>query len=83
MHKGQFNKQIDGCIMRSPLGPTLANFFMAHLEQQFFSDKVNDSLLPQLYLRYVDDMYAVFNDNQNCYNFLTILISQHQNLIFL
>jgi len=28
----------------------------------FLSDKVNDPLLPQLYLRYVDDIYAVFND---------------------
>jgi len=27
MHKGQFYKQIDGYIMGSPLGPTLANFF--------------------------------------------------------
>jgi len=53
MYKGLFYKQIDGCIMVSPLGPTLANFFMAHLrvEQKFFSDKLNDPLLPQLYLR--------------------------------
>jgi len=29
-----------------------------------------------------DNIYAVFNDNQNCYNFLTILNSQHQNLKF-
>jgi len=48
MHKGQFYKQIDGCSMGSPLGPTLANFFMAHLEQKFFSDKLNDPLLTQL-----------------------------------
>jgi len=47
----------------NPLGPTLANFFMAHLEQKFFRDKLNDPLLPQLYLRYADDIYAVFNDN--------------------
>jgi len=26
--QGIFNKQIDGCIMGSPLRPTLANFFM-------------------------------------------------------
>jgi len=45
--------------MGSPLGLTLANFFMAHLEQKFFSDKLNDPLLPQLYPRYVDNIYAV------------------------
>jgi len=80
MHKGQFYKQIDGCITGGTLGPTLANFLMARLEQKFFSDKSNDPPLPQLYLRYVDDIYTVFNDNQNCYNFLTILNSKHQNL---
>jgi len=44
---------MDYALWKVFLGPTLANFFMAHLEQKFFSDKVNDPLLPQLYLRYV------------------------------
>jgi len=68
--------------MGSPLRSTLANCFMVHSEQKLFSDKLNDPLLSQFYLRYVDDIYAVFNDNQNCCKFLTILNSQHQNLKF-
>jgi len=37
--------------MGSPLGPTLANFFMAHLEQKFFSDNVNDQKQKYLFFQ--------------------------------
>ena len=29
----KFFKQVDGVKMRNPLGPTLANFFLGHLEK--------------------------------------------------
>ena len=32
---GKFYDQIDGVAMGSPLGPTLANVFMNHLEEKF------------------------------------------------
>ena len=47
--------QIEGVAMGSPLGPTFANFYMGHLEEQVFSD---DSLKPSLYARYVDDIFV-------------------------
>jgi len=57
MYKNKLYKQVDGCIMGSPLGPTLANFFLGCLEERLFSSCNND-LLSKLYLRYIDDVYA-------------------------
>jgi len=34
------------------------------------------------YGRYVDDVFAVFNDKESCTSFLQILNSQHKNLKF-
>jgi hypothetical protein len=34
---GQMFKQVDGVAMGSPLGPTLANIFMGHSEENYFS----------------------------------------------
>ena len=82
MHNERFYKQVEGNIMGNPLGPTMANFFMAHLEQKFFSEKCNALLLPKLNLRYIDDVYAIFNSNQNCDDFLPILNTQHQSVKF-
>ena len=49
--------------MGNQLGPTMANFFMAHLEEKIFAEK----------------SYAIFDSNQNCYEFLPILNAQHQS----
>jgi len=48
-------KQIDGVSMGSPLGPTFANFYMGHLEENFL--KTSSTYKPFLYLRYVDDTF--------------------------
>ena len=37
---------------------------------------------PLLYLRYVDDIFAVFEPNESCLKFLDILNSQHKNIKF-
>ena len=34
LYNGELFKQIDGIAMRSPLGATLANFFLADLENK-------------------------------------------------
>ena len=82
MHNERFYKQVEGIIMGNPLGPTMANFFMAHLEENIFAEKSNGPLLPKLYLRYIDDVYAIFDSNQNCDEFLPILNAQHQSVKF-
>ena len=36
MYNDKLYKQIDGVTMGSPLGPTLANFFLGCLEEKIF-----------------------------------------------
>ena len=61
--------------MGSPLGTTLANFFLGCLEEIIFEN--NCYVVPKLYLRYIDDTYALFNNKKDCFEFLDILNSQH------
>ena len=80
MHKGKFYQQHDGVSMGSPLGPTIANFFLAHMENKVLSSGLY--FLPKLYLRYVDDIFAVFPDDKSCTSFLDLLNFQHKNIKF-
>ena len=73
-------KQVDGVAMGSPLGPRIANFFLAHLETVLLKNKSKSS--PALYLRYVDDIFAVFEDERDCSEFLNLLNEQHSNIAF-
>ena len=66
--------------MGSPLGRTTANFFLANLENRILKNKNQHS--PKLYLRYVDDVFAVFEKNNACLSFLNVLNSQHKNIKF-
>lgn len=80
LYKDKLYKQVDGVTMGSPLGPTIANFFMGHLEEKIFSDSSNN--LPCLYLRYIDDVYAVFDNQISSSKFLNVLNSMHKNIKF-
>ena len=66
--------------MGSPLGPIMANFFLAHLETTLL-DKFN-GIKPKLYLRYVDDIFAVFEDEAHVRPFFDYLNQLHKNLKF-
>ena len=50
--------------MGSPLERTLPNFFMANLETKLMN-KLQTSKL-KMYLRYVDDISAIFDDHHSC-----------------
>ena len=52
LFNGQYYRQIDGVAMGSPLGPVLADIFMAHLEQM----AANTITRVSFYKRYVDDI---------------------------
>ena len=65
--------------MGSPLGPTLANFFLAHIETKLLDSYVCP---PKFYSRFVDDCFAVFNNDSSSLNFLNLLNSQHHNIKF-
>ena len=80
LYRDNLFKQVDGVAMGSPLGPTLANFFMAHIEQKIFKETLDYH--PKLYSRYVDDIFAVFEDENSPKKFLNCINSLHPNLKF-
>ena len=51
-----------------------------------FDEKINLCLnpknSPKLYLRYVDDVFAVFENNNASLSFLNVLSNQHKNMKF-
>ena len=59
----------------------LANFFSGSLEKKIYDDEIID--LPKLYLRYIDDVYAVFENESTCEKFLQVLNSKHENIRFI
>ena len=54
MFNDKFLTQVYGVAMGSPWGPTLANYFLADLENQLLRNY--RGILPKCYLRYVDDI---------------------------
>ena len=72
------HRQIDGVAMGSTLGPTLANICVGYHEALLFK-RLNKSLM---YCRYVDDTFAVFNDEDKCNEFFSHLNSLHPSLRF-
>ena len=80
MYKNSLFRQVDGVAMGSPLGPSIANFFLGHLEEnKLFT---NGNINPKLYVRYVDDIFAVFGKNESFQPFLNHINSQHPNIKF-
>ena len=59
--------------MGSSLGATLANIFVGYQEAKLF----NIAKRPLLYFRYVNDTFAVFNNEEDCSTFFTHLNSLH------
>ena len=51
--------------MGSPLGPTFANFYMGHLEDNIFSDPTKQ---PNIYARFIDDIFVQVKDSQQLAN---------------
>ena len=61
------HRQIDGVAMGSPLGPALSNIFVGYQEAKLF----NIAKRPLAYFRYVDDIFAVFNNEEDCNTFFS------------
>ena len=76
----KFYNQIDGVAMGSLLAPVLANIFMGFYE----SKSLNEYNLSKskFYLRYVDDILAAFDKEQDPLNFLNFLNKRHPNIKF-
>ena len=80
LHRGKLYRQIEGVAMGSPLGPTLANFFLGTIEKALFEKHVDTH--PKFYARYIDDVYAIFDDKQDYNVFFKTLNTLHPNLAF-
>ena len=61
----QMNKQLDGVAMGSPLGSELANIFVGFYESRIFENTAK----PGVYLRFVDDTFAIFGSELDCDHF--------------
>ena len=70
--------QIDGVAMGSPIAPVLANLFLEHHENIWLNKFQSPSL--HFYRCYVDDIFCIFNNEQDALLFFDFLISQHTNI---
>ena len=68
--------------MGSPLGPTLANVFMSHMEKRWLKDCPLE-FKPILYRRFVDDSSLLFNSDQQIQQFLEYLNNKHESIKFI
>ena len=69
-------KQTDGVAMGSPLGLALASIFVGYYEEKLFSQTQK----PPTYFSYVDDTFAIFDDEAEADEFLTKLNCLHPSL---
>ena len=60
--------------MGTPLGPTIANFFMCNLENNAFENHPN--LKPTVYCRYIDDILIVIDNFQQLTQLQELFITQ-------
>ena len=92
---GKYFVQVDGVAMGSPLAPILADIFMNiilethiqkrdnNIENVIFSDRFKDWVyIAKCFTRYVDDIFAAFDNAQQAHEFLEFLNSLHPNIRF-
>ena len=63
--------------MASPLAPVLANIFKCFYESKWLNEYNLNK--PKFYLRYVDDILAAFDNEQDSLNFLNVLNNRKTN----
>lgn len=81
MYDGKYYIQVDGVAMGSPLGPILANIFLAYWENKWLAN-CSDTYKPLFYRRYVDDLFLLFNTKEEAEQFTDYINKQHRNLNF-
>ena len=66
--------------MGSPLAPVLASIFTGFHESMWLNEYSRNK--PKFYFRYVDDILAAFDNEQDSLNFLNFLNNRHPNIKF-
>ena len=69
-------RQVEGILMDSALGPTMAGIFVGFHEVNLFSRYK----APEVYFRYVDDTFCVFGSDTKAGEFFSHLNSMHPAL---
>ena len=77
----KFYNQIDGVALGSPMAPVLANTFMGLYKSKWLNEYNLNK--PKFYLRYVDDILAAFDKEQDPLNFLNFLNKRYPNIKFM
>ena len=78
---GEIYSQTDGVAMGSPLGPTLANIFLCFHEKRWLESCPRE-FKPLYFKRYVDDIFCLFNSENQVNKFHRYLCSRHVNMNF-
>ena len=78
---GKYYKQKDGVAMGSPLGPALANAFLAHHETLWL-EECPLSFAPIFFTRYVDDIFVLLRSSDHITRLAEYLSSRHPNIKF-
>ena len=64
--------------MGTPIAPTIANIFMAELENEFIA---KNNYKPSLYKRYIDDIFFIWeNDQESLNDFMQKINEQHPSI---
>ena len=75
----KFFKRIEGTAMGNSLSPFLANLFMSKLETTLKNEL---KYFSKIWLRYLDDIFAVFDNNNNINDLLTQINSKFNTIKF-
>ena len=75
-------RQIDGVLMGSLLGPTLANAFLCYYEKEWL-DSCPIEFKPKLYKRYVDNTFAMFQARDHVKKFVDYMNKKHLHIRFI
>ena len=80
LYNNKLFQQIDDVAMECSLAPTMANYFFGDMETTLLKKQTSDQ--PKMYVRYMDDILAVFDNNNACMSFLEVLNNQHENILY-
>nr|CAJ00247.1 TPA: reverse transcriptase [Schistosoma mansoni] len=75
----EYYRQLDGVAMGSPLGPILADIFLAKLENGPLKDTISHLTS---YCRYIDDTFIVLEKEHEKENILNIFNNIHPSITF-
>ena len=76
-----FYTQIDGVVIGSRLGPSLANMFLCHQETKWLN-YCNKHFEPVFYKSYVDDIFVLLKRPEHVKFFVDYMNSKHKNIKF-